>query len=122
MKKVRLRDVADSFLVCREGLHVVHVGLPVLDDALVISRHHPLIVVTPYHRTDGRIVRLQNCFEVEGEAVPERELAARRSCDQSPSLWRPLQSSKRAQVKKQDTTTTTTTRTEELGESVPRHS
>ena len=39
-------------------LHVVHVGLPVLDETCVVTRHHPLVIVTPNHGTDGRFMSL----------------------------------------------------------------
>jgi len=50
---------ADRLLMALEHLNVVHIGLPVLDVARVIRRHHPLLVVGPHHRPNRRIVRLQ---------------------------------------------------------------
>ena len=68
---------------------VVHVGLPVLDVAAVVAGDHPLVVVRPHHRPHRRVVRLQDGLEVEGEAVPEGELAARRARDESATLGGP---------------------------------
>jgi hypothetical protein len=42
-------ESAHCFLVRRECFDKVHVGLPVLDHAVVISGDHPVLVVTPYH-------------------------------------------------------------------------
>lgn len=39
--------------------NVVHIGLPVLDVALVVTGHHPVVVVRPHHRTNRAIVSLQ---------------------------------------------------------------
>ena len=41
--------------------------------------------------TDGRIVGLQDGLKVERQAVPERELAARRAGQNAPSLGGPLE-------------------------------
>jgi len=73
-----------------EHLHVVHVGLPVLDVALVVAGHHPLLVAAPYHRSDGAVVRLEDRLEVERKAVPKGELATRRACYQSATVGCPL--------------------------------
>ena len=35
--------------VTLEHFHIVHVGLPVLQVALVVARRHPLLVATPDH-------------------------------------------------------------------------
>lgn len=40
-------------------LDVVHVRLPVLDVAAVVSSHHPAIIVRPDHGTDGGVMSLQ---------------------------------------------------------------
>lgn len=42
-------EPSDWVLVCLEHLHVVHVTLPVLYKAIMISRHHPCVIVTPHH-------------------------------------------------------------------------
>ena len=74
-----------------EHFDVVHVGLPVLDVAAVVAGDHPLVVVRPDHGAHRRVVRLQDRLEVEGEPVPERELAARRARDEAAPLGRPGQ-------------------------------
>lgn len=41
-----------------EGVNVIKVGLPVLDEAAVIRGDHPLAVVTPAHAPHGAVVSL----------------------------------------------------------------
>lgn len=38
---------------------LVHVGLPVLDEAIVVARHHPTVVVRPDHRAHGHSMSLR---------------------------------------------------------------
>lgn len=38
---------------------LIHVGLPVLDVAVVVAGHHPAVVVRPDHRADGDCVSLK---------------------------------------------------------------
>lgn len=45
--------------------------------------------------TDGGIMGLQDGLKVERQAVPERELAARRAGQNAPSLGRPLEKTMR---------------------------
>jgi hypothetical protein len=59
-----------------DHFHVVHVGLPVFDIALVVASDHPLLVSAPDHRTDRAIVSLQNGFKVKRQSVPQGELTA----------------------------------------------
>ncbi len=87
---VYLPDITNGFLVALERLQIVHVALPVLDAAAVVARHQPVLVVAPHHGTNGRVVRLQNGLEVEHQAVPECELAARCARDQTSTLGSPL--------------------------------
>lgn len=42
-----------------EHFNIVHVRLPVLHVAGVVTRHHPTVVVAPHHRPNGAIVRLK---------------------------------------------------------------
>lgn len=51
-------DSTDRLLVGLEHLDVVHVGLPVLDEAAVVARHHPVVVVRPNHGPHGHVVSL----------------------------------------------------------------
>ena len=74
-------------LPCRQ---VVHVGLEVLDDTALVCRSKESSRVRKLHRSDGGIVRLQDGLEVEGQAVPQCELPARRPRQYAPRLWRPL--------------------------------
>jgi hypothetical protein len=39
-------------------LHVVHVRLPIFDEAGVVTSHHPTVVVGPHHRPDRAVVCL----------------------------------------------------------------
>jgi hypothetical protein len=39
-------------------LHVVHVRLPVLDEAGIVTGHHPTVVVGPHHRPNRAVVSL----------------------------------------------------------------
>ena len=55
----------------------------------MVAGDHPLVVVGPDHGPHRRVVRLQDGLEVEGEPVPEGELAARRARDQSAALGGP---------------------------------
>lgn len=72
-----------------EHFDVVHVGLPVLDVAAVVAGDHPLVVAGPHHGAYRRVVGLQDGLKVEGEPVPEGELAARRARDESAALGGP---------------------------------
>ena len=40
-------------------LHVIHVALPVLQEARVVGRQHPLIVMRPHHGANTRVVGLK---------------------------------------------------------------
>lgn len=42
----------------RECFDEVHVGLPVLDDAVVVTGQHPVLVVTPHHGAHCTVVGL----------------------------------------------------------------
>ena len=57
----------------------------------MVAGDHPLVVVRPDHGAHRRVVRLQDRLEVEGEPVPEGELAARRARDEAAPLGRPGQ-------------------------------
>lgn len=74
----------------RPRSQVVHVRLEVLDDAGLVCRGDVGACVVEGERTDGGVVRLENGLEVEGEAVPCGELAARGACQYASTLWRPL--------------------------------
>ena len=41
-----------------EGVHVVEVGLPVLDEAAVVGGHHPHTFVRPHHTAHWAVVTL----------------------------------------------------------------
>ena len=69
---------------------VVHVGLKVLDDAALVCGRQIRAGVRELHRADRVVVRLQDGLEVERQPVPERELAARGSCQNPSPLRRPL--------------------------------
>lgn len=42
-----------------EHLDVVHVGLPVFDVTGMVTRHHPGVVVRPYHAPYGTVMGLK---------------------------------------------------------------
>jgi hypothetical protein len=71
--------------------NLVHVGLPVHDLPVVVARYHPVGVVRPHHVPHTRLVRLENSFKVEREAVPQCKLSRRRTGDQPSTLWCPLE-------------------------------
>ena len=50
---------SNGFLVRLEHLDVVHVGLPVLDVAAVVSSQHPHVVVGPGHGAHRAVVGLR---------------------------------------------------------------
>lgn len=48
----------DWLSMCLESVDIVKVGLPVLDKAPVIGRHHPDAIVAPYHAANGAVMTL----------------------------------------------------------------
>lgn len=82
-------EVADGVRVGVDALDVVEVGLPVLDEAVVVARDEPVVAVGVLEGADGRVVRLHDGLKVEARAVPEGELAARRRRQQAAALGRP---------------------------------
>lgn len=78
-----------------KDLQVVHVALEVLDDAGVVGREEPLARVGPGEGADGRVVGLEDRFKVEGEAVPEGELAAGRAGQDAARVRRELRGAER---------------------------
>lgn len=48
----------NRLLVRLVHLHVVHVGLPVLNIAAMVAGHHPAVVVRPHHRPHRNVVGL----------------------------------------------------------------
>ena len=87
--KRRRRDGSDPSVVCVEADDVRHLGVPVLDGAHVVACDHVLLVVRPRHRAVGILVPLRDRFEVEVQAVPQREFARLRARDDAPPLRRP---------------------------------
>lgn len=53
---------ANGIFVRLESAYIVHVRLPVLDVALMVTGHHPVVVVRPHHRSDRTVVRLVEMF------------------------------------------------------------
>lgn len=41
-----------------ELLEIVHVGLPILHNPVVLGGDHPVVVVRPLHGSNGTLVRL----------------------------------------------------------------
>ena len=58
---------------------VVHVRLEVLDDTTLVSGRKERSRMGKLHCSDGRVMSLQDGLEVERQAIPQRELAARRA-------------------------------------------
>lgn len=55
--------LSNRLLVSLEHLDVVHVGLPVLDVAAVVSRQHPHVIVRPGHGPHGAVMGLRGVEE-----------------------------------------------------------
>lgn len=55
---VSIPDAPNGFFVSLKHLDVVHIRLPILDVATMVTCHHPDIVVRPHHATDWAIVSL----------------------------------------------------------------
>jgi hypothetical protein len=56
VQPARVPQITDGFLVSLEHFKRIHVGLPVLDKPIMISCDHPIIIVAPFHGSDGRVV------------------------------------------------------------------
>jgi len=56
---IYLPDSSNRLLVCLKLLHIVHVGLPVLDEAIVVACDHPVVVVRPHHRSHRHCMSLK---------------------------------------------------------------
>jgi hypothetical protein len=69
---------------------VVHVRLKIFDDPRVVRTRQVRPGMREPHRPDGRVMRLQNCLEIEGEAVPEGELARVGTSKDAAAFGRPL--------------------------------
>lgn len=54
-----LPDSSYWLFVCLKLDRLVHVWLPIFDKAIVISRHHPTVIVRPNHRTNRYCVGLR---------------------------------------------------------------
>lgn len=76
--------------MARPRRQIIHVRLEVLDDAALVRRGKVRARVRELHRAHGAVVRLQDRLEVEGQAVPERELAGLRAGQDAPCFGRPL--------------------------------
>ena len=44
--------------MCLEGMHIVHIGLPVFDKASVVRGDHPRAVVAPLHAAHRTVMTL----------------------------------------------------------------
>lgn len=73
-----------------ECFEIIHVGLPVLDNTLLVARQHPIFVMAPYNATQFRVMSLKDSFKVESQALPQSELARFRARDESLPLRRPF--------------------------------
>lgn len=51
-------EAANWILVGLEELHIVHVGLPVLNKTSCVACHHPLVVMRPHHRPHTAVMGL----------------------------------------------------------------
>lgn len=49
---------SNGFLMRLKHANIVHVRLPVFDEASVISGHHPVVVVRPHHGANGNVMCL----------------------------------------------------------------
>mmetsp|Transcript_5308 Transcript_5308/g.14974 ORF Transcript_5308/g.14974 Transcript_5308/m.14974 type:complete len:207 (+) Transcript_5308:1141-1761(+) len=87
--RCRKGDAPHRLRVRLELLHVVHIGLPVLDVTVVLSGHHVVSIVRPHNTPNRGVMRLPHQLEVEGEAVPQGQLPARGTRHQPPPLRHP---------------------------------
>ena len=69
---------------------IVHVWLEILDDTTLVSGRKKCSRMGELHCADGGIMGLQNGLEVECQAIPQRELAARGARQYSSRFWCPL--------------------------------
>lgn len=51
-------ESSNRFFVRLKHLDVVHIALPIFDVACVVPRHHPALIVRPYHCPYRAVVRL----------------------------------------------------------------
>ena len=86
----REAEPANGLAMGRPRGQVVHVGLEVLDDARLVRRRDVGARVIEGERADGGVVRLENRFKVEREAVPRCELPARGARQYATTLRCPL--------------------------------
>lgn len=73
-----------------ECLEIIHVGLPVLDNTLLVAGQHPIFVMAPYDAAQFRVMSLKDSFKVESQALPQSKLARFRARDESLPLRCPL--------------------------------
>ena len=66
-------------LMCLEGMHDVHVGLPVLGPAPLVCGHHPVLIMAEHHTADRTVVTLwcikHTCWHKVVTISPGRGLA-----------------------------------------------
>ena len=63
-------QVSDRLAMTLPGGQVVHVGLEVLDDARLVRGRQVVARMAELECADRGVVRLEDCLEIEGKAVP----------------------------------------------------
>lgn len=82
-------QVANGIMMAPNAFDIVEVGLPVLDDTIVVGRDQPIVGVRVLESADGGIVRLHNGLKVEGCSVPEGKLSTAGCCQEAAAFWGP---------------------------------
>ena len=70
---------------------IVHVGLEILDDSGLVCGRDVGASMVEGECTDGGIVGLQDCLEIERQPVPCCKLPTRGTGQYAATLWRPLE-------------------------------
>lgn len=70
---------------------IVHIRLEILDDAGLVCRGEVGPGVCELHGADGGVVRLEDGFEVKGEAVPEGEFTGGGAGEDASGFGGPLE-------------------------------
>jgi hypothetical protein len=71
-------------------LDVVEISLPVFYDTILISREQPVIRVRIGDASNCGFMGLHDGFKVEAHAIPQGELSASGTCEQSAAVGCPF--------------------------------
>lgn len=73
-----------------DGVDVVEVGLPVLDDTSLFGRNQPVVTVRPGARSNGAVVSLHDGLEIPADTIPKGKLATGGTGQKTSAIGRPL--------------------------------